>query len=265
MARTITVFSLASDVLAGSAASDRFTNWPYSTECKSFEQALFLPLLAIPMPAQGRSGKVLLNEKGRPIGLQGNIRDISERLQAEQALRESEAQNRAILEAIPDLMFLISRDGEFLSYKAAVKDLYADPAQFLNKNIYDVLPKELAELTMHYIQRSLESGKTQIFEYQLPMGGKQLDWETRMVNAGRDTVMTIIRDITERKQSEEALQESEEKYRNLIQQSNDAIYLLYNKNFEIINEKFQEIFGLSLEEVNKPEFSPTINWACPAG
>ncbi|MCK5057998.1 MAG: PAS domain S-box protein [Candidatus Aminicenantes bacterium] len=198
---------------------------------------------------------VPVKKDGKIIGVQGIMRDITGRKQAEQVLRESEAQNRAILEAIPDLMFLISRDGEFLSYEAAAKDLYTDPAQFLNKNIYDVLPKELAELTMHYIRRSFESGKIQIFEYQLPTGSKAFDWEARMVKVSNDKVLSIIRDVTEHKQAEEALRESEEKYRNLIQQSNDAIYLLYKKRFEIINEKFQDIFGLTLEEVNKPEFN----------
>ncbi|MCK4980520.1 MAG: PAS domain S-box protein, partial [Candidatus Delongbacteria bacterium] len=153
------------------------------------------------------SGKAVLNEKGRPIGVQGNVRDISERLLTEQALSVSEAQNSAILEAIPDLMFLISREGEFLSYKAASKDLYTDPSQFINKNIFDVLPTQLAERTMKYVQNSLEEGKIQIFEYQLPVDGKQFDWEARMVKMNNDTVLTVIRDITDNKNLEQQLRQ----------------------------------------------------------
>ena len=68
-------------------------------------------------------------------------------------------------------------------------------------------------------------------------------------------VIGVARDISIQKSAEQALRESEEKYRNLIEQSNDAIYLLYNRNFEIINQKFREIFGVTTEDVKKPEFN----------
>ncbi len=53
------------------------------------------------------------------------------------------------------------------------------------------------------------------------------------------------------------LKESEDKYRSLIEDSNDAIYLLYNRKFEIINNKFEQLFGYNLEEVNNPGFDFT--------
>ncbi|MCK4944148.1 MAG: PAS domain S-box protein, partial [Candidatus Aminicenantes bacterium] len=61
-------------------------------------------------------------------------------------------------------------------------------------------------------------------------------------------------DITNRRRVEEKLIASEKTYKQLIQSSNDAIYLLYDRKFEIINEKFQEMFGVTLEDVNKPGF-----------
>ncbi|MFC1724859.1 PAS domain S-box protein [candidate division KSB1 bacterium] len=67
----------------------------------------------------------------------------------------------------------------------------------------------------------------------------------------------------DRKRSEEALRESEEKYRMFIEQSNDAIYILHGKKFLLINKKFEEIFGVTLEEVNNPDFD-FINLVAPS-
>ncbi|MBD3224998.1 MAG: PAS domain S-box protein [Caldithrix sp.] len=64
----------------------------------------------------------------------------------------------------------------------------------------------------------------------------------------------IIHIRSQQLQSQAALKESEEKYRYLIQHSGDAIYLLYNRRFEIINEKFVELFGVTLDDANKPDF-----------
>jgi two-component system NtrC family sensor kinase len=64
----------------------------------------------------------------------------------------------------------------------------------------------------------------------------------------------LIEDITERKQMEEMLRESEEKYRTLIEQSDDAIYLIYGGKFVVINRRFQELFGVSPEDIIEPDF-----------
>jgi len=64
-----------------------------------------------------------------------------------------------------------------------------------------------------------------------------------------------VREITERKKTEQLLHESEKKYRRLIDQSNDAIYLLYNNKFEIINQQFTNMFGYNSKEVRKPKFN----------
>ncbi|MFQ5977744.1 MAG: PAS domain S-box protein [Candidatus Heimdallarchaeota archaeon] len=124
-------------------------------------------------------------------------KDITELKLTEEALRASNSKNRAILSAIPDLIFQISDDGTFLSSEAANEDLYLSPEDFLGKRVEEILPKELAELTNRNIKEALQTGEIQVFEYQLPMKGTMRAYECRMVPNGPKQVLAIIRDLTE--------------------------------------------------------------------
>ncbi len=76
-------------------------------------------------------------------------REIDERQRTEEALRSSVATNRALLDAIPDLMFRISNKGTFVNFKAAkANDLPVAPSEFLGKNLYEVLSLEVAQPAM---------------------------------------------------------------------------------------------------------------------
>ncbi|MFC2170592.1 ATP-binding protein, partial [Calditrichota bacterium] len=76
----------------------------------------------------------------------------------------------------------------------------------------------------------------------------------RVVVNEKVQVYGIFKDITEHKRAEEALRESEVKFRNIIEQSSDAIYLLFEDRFEIINRRFTEMFGVTKKEALSPEF-----------
>ena len=64
----------------------------------------------------------------------------------------------------------------------------------------------------------------------------------------------FIIDVTVQKEAKDTLEESEEKYRSLIEKSNDAFFLIYQGQFEIINEKFKELYAITLDELNHPDF-----------
>ena len=143
------------------------------------------------------------NDLGEFYRFVGIAEDITERQQRSEALQQSEATNRALLEAIPDLIFQIRKDGTFLDFKAAKDfDTVVPPESFLGKKFSEVLPEALSKLGMQYIQKALSTGETQVFEYQLLEDGKLRNYEDRIVAISANRVLSIVRDITSRKQEE---------------------------------------------------------------
>jgi diguanylate cyclase (GGDEF)-like protein/PAS domain S-box-containing protein len=138
-------------------------------------------------------------------------KELAERKRAEEALRESEARNTAILNAVPDLMFLVARSGEFLNYSSNAPDkFYIQPQDIIGKKISAIFPPATAELCLLYIQKTLDTETMQIFEYQLAMEKGIRTFEARLVVSGPNEVLSIVRDVTERKQAEQALKDTQE-------------------------------------------------------
>lgn len=138
------------------------------------------------------------------------VMHINECKKIEETLRESEAKNRAILEAIPDMIFRISKEGTFLDFKAS-KELepLVPPGEFLGKNVYEVLPSQLAQQSLQYIEQALETSHTQMFEYVLPIKGCEHDFKAEIIAIGNNETLIFVRDITVHKKVEELYLENE--------------------------------------------------------
>ena len=122
----------------------------------------------------------------------------------ERALAISEERNRALLSAIPDLMFLLTRDGTYLDYHARSLDLLMlPPEQFLGKNMSEVMPPKVATKFIKSFQQASE--KPSLIEYELSMPEGNHVYEASIVACEGDKILSIVRDITERRQSEESL------------------------------------------------------------
>jgi PAS domain S-box-containing protein len=132
-------------------------------------------------------------------------REIEERRRAEALLRTSEARSRAILDAIPDMMFQLDRTGRVEDFKGNAEDLLIPAEAILGRNLGDFLPPDLARLTFGNLERALSSRKPQVYEYRMTIQTRPRDFEARMVALGGESVLIIIRDITERKQAEAEL------------------------------------------------------------
>lgn len=130
------------------------------------------------------------------VGLWGTQLDITALKKAEKARLYSEARIRALLNAIPDMIFELQRDGTILQFiPSATNQPLLPPEQFLGKSIKDVMPW-VADQTAFAIERSLESGLVNAFEYDVPQEGELRTFEARISSLSSDTVLAIVRDVS---------------------------------------------------------------------
>ena len=126
-------------------------------------------------------------------------------------LRIADAQNRAVLAAIPDTFFRMSRDGFYLDYEPGrdgpgrgVRDAGADE-QIVGRHVTDVLPRDIAERLFEQVGMALHVQQVRSVEYELIRFGEAQHFEARLVATGPNEVLGLVRDISERKRAEEQI------------------------------------------------------------
>ena len=131
--------------------------------------------------------------------------NITDRKKAEEALRTSEKRNRDLLAAIPDLMFRIRKDGTIVDFKFdRPEQLLIPPEKVTGASVFD-LPFSAGDLAIvrKSIADSFATNTMQSFQYSLPVAGKNRVYDARAVREDEETVIAIIRDVTELKAAEE--------------------------------------------------------------
>lgn len=151
---------------------------------------------------------ILRDENGRFNGVQGVSRDITDQKRIEQELAENNKYIESLLNAIPDLMFVVDEDGIITDFKSGHEEsLYMPKEQVLNSHISDVLPKGLAKNLLQKKDEALETGKTVYMQYQLMIEGKLEDYEVSISPFGDHQVIALARNITQQQQAISALRQ----------------------------------------------------------
>ena len=152
----------------------------------------------------------VFDKTGQVLATVNSGEDITDRKATEEALIRSETRNKMLLAAIPDLMFILSREGDYIDCRANNNHSLAMPRrEVIGKNIADIgfTAQDLQAIKNH-IARAFATRQVQTFEYNLETPGGGSNWEARIVALNDEEVLCIVRDITERKKTEARLRET---------------------------------------------------------
>lgn len=196
------------------------------------------------------NARLVVDEAGRPLYIEGTLEDITDRKRAEQALHRSEAKNRAILDAIPDLILRISGTGEYLEC-IKLPDSFQTPfapQDYLGRSVQEVMPGELAQLELAMIQKTLQHQEPQVYEFTVDLSEGVRYCETRLVVFGPDQVLALVRDISDRKRAELEQERTLGLLEATLNSTADGILALDHQGQTLIyNHPFLQIWGIESE------------------
>jgi PAS domain S-box-containing protein len=191
---------------------------------------------------------ILRDAHGQAIGTLGITRDISERKRAEEALRESEERFRTLSDAAFEALAVHDK-GKVLDANETYASMFGyDLSEVIGMHALDFAAPESRDL----VWKAIVSGRQEPFEavgvrkdgstFVGEVCGKAIPYQGRMVT------VTAIRDISERKRAEDALRESEERFRTLADAASEAIVIRKKGKIVDANQKFAEMFGYEVSE-----------------
>ncbi len=197
-------------------------------------------------------GQGVFNEQNELIALEGFLLNITERVQAEQALFESEQRYANLFKNTLTALFVMNDDGQIIEANQAASELLEIPLDTLiDSNIYSLIPEEYYEGISNLWQTFLETEQME-GEFELPLSNASTIYLEyfAVTNAAPGQHLLSIKDITERKKANQALQQSEIRYSSLFNSSLDAI-LLFNEDDRLIdaNPALFNLLGYSKEEL----------------
>ena len=189
--------------------------------------------------------------------------DITERKLVEHSLRQSEVRMNSILSAMTELVFVLDEEGRFVSYHSASQELYASPDTFMGKKYSDIMPPHFNELATAAIAKNKAGEASQMdYSLQVPSGLQHYSATVSpIIIDGKYTGSVLVaRNITESKQSLEALTASEEKFRTLVENINDLMYTLDNEgHITYASPAVERFTKYKVAELIGQQFMPLIH------
>jgi len=203
---------------------------------------------------------ILRDKAGNVTHYLGYVVDVTELKQAEEALRDSEAMMRAIFDAALDSIIAIGEDGMITHFNQAAEKMFGQKAEdIIGGPLYPLIPEEYIARHEVCVPSFFATGKPDAamgmtnYEPARRSNGEIFPMEITLSDGEHSKgkfVVGIARDITQRKQAEEALQKSEERYRTLVETILEGVWTVdCDENIIFANPAFCDILGYSQDEI----------------
>lgn len=210
-------------------------------------------------------GELIKDKAGEALYWQGLSIDITEKREAENALKESEVRYRDLFENANDLLYVHDLQGNFLSVNVTAEEIFGyNRKEALKLNLKDIIVPEYLEIANKKVAEKITGKENSVYEIVCitKQGGhKTLEINSRILyqNGLPVAVQGIARDITDKKKAKQKLVESEERFRDLFENANDLIYTHDLKGrMTSLNRTGEMITGYTREEAVKMNISKIV-------
>ena len=219
---------------------------------------------AIGLLSAARHESFLDTDLDRMQSVAGQFVNVIKRKQVEEALKEKEEKYRLIVDNSLDIIFTLNSEGKFLYISPSIKKVLGyNQTDLIGQPFHAVVHPDDVAFVIESIKRLFKDG------YNTPGGiefrARHSSGEWRWINATGNIAydadgtflnfVGVARDITERNRVEEALKESETKYRNVVELAKDGICIIQNELIKYCNPQLAELWGGTIEEINDTPFS----------
>ncbi|MBN2764942.1 MAG: PAS domain S-box protein [Paludibacteraceae bacterium] len=191
---------------------------------------------------------LIRNEKGEPAYFSANIIDITEKKEAEEIMRQQNERLNAIVEAIPDLIFVLDKQGTYIDlYTSGI--LYNDKIRrddVVGKHIADIFPADKIDFHLSKINKCTENQEVITYEYVLKTDDVNKHYEARLAPMGNNRVLSLVRDISTNKINYETIN----RLSLAVKQSPAGVVVTsFNGDITFINPAFTEMTGYTFDEI----------------